>query len=349
MADIKRVMVVDDSALMRKRLTDMINSDPELEVVATARDGKEAIREIVTFKPDVITLDIEMPRLDGLTTLGYIMTDHPTPVIMLSAFTKEDSEQTIKALQYGAVDFVTKPSGPVSLDVVKVKAGLLQKIKQAAEISPEKLKLLSLEFVMPAKKKLKAPLKNVVVIGCSTGGPQALMGIIPKFHADIEAAFLIVQHMPEEYTAALAKHLDEISEIKVKEAEDGDIIEAGKVLIAPGGYNMEIFENGEETVRLKKCGADPATCCPQIDVTMISAANIYGKKTVGIVLSGMGHDGTKGLGEIKTNGGRTLVEDKTTALVFNMPESAISAGAVDKVVPLHNLAAEIERLVKGGG
>jgi two-component system chemotaxis response regulator CheB len=207
MTKVKRVMVVDDSALMRKKITDMINADPELEVVATARDGKEAIRELVTFKPDVVTLDIQMPRMDGLTALGYIMTDHPTPVIMLSAYAKEDSELTMKALEYGAVDFAAKPSGPVSFDIVKIKQELIDKIRQAAET--------------------------------------------------------------------------------------------------------------------------------------------YGKKVIGVILTGMGSDGTQGLAAIKAKGGKTFVEDKSTSLVFDMPESAIQAKVADKVIPLYNIAAEIERLVRG--
>jgi two-component system chemotaxis response regulator CheB len=355
MADVKRVMVVDDSALMRKKIVDIINSDPELEVIATARDGKEAIREIVTLKPDVITMDIEMPRLDGLTALGYIMTDHPTPVVMLSAFAKEDSELTIKALQYGAVDFVTKPSGPVSFDIVKVKEDLLAKIKQAAEIPVDKLTLLVPETITAKKKKPKVVLKNVVVIGGSTGGPQALMEILPKLHANIEACFLIVQHMPAEYTTALARRLDECCEIKVKEAEDGDLIEAGTALVAPGGFNMEAGKRGavadkwggEEAVRLKKVETGFSTCTPQIDVTMESVAEIYRKRAIGVVLTGMGSDGTKGLAAIRASGGKTLVEDKSTSLVFNMPESAIQAGAADKVVPLYNVAAEIEGVIHG--
>jgi two-component system chemotaxis response regulator CheB len=348
MADKIRVLVVDDSALMRKKISDLINSDDELEVIGTARNGEEAVREVLIRQPDVITLDIEMPRMDGLNALGYIMSERPTPVIMLSAYTKYGSHETISALEYGAVDFVLKPSGVISLDIGKVKNELLSKIKLAAGISIDKIKLL----LPPAAKREKISrsesLDKLVVIGASTGGPRALSEVIPRLPGDLPAGVLIVQHMPPDFTKSLGERLNFESELTVKEAEDDEPIEPGKVLLAPGDFHM-VVKKGKQRhfVALNK---DPEVhnVRPSVSVTMISAAPVYQDKTIGVILTGMGSDGVEGMSAIKHFNGKTLAEDKSTAVVNGMPKAAIDQGVVDKVVPLFDIAKEIERLVKNG-
>ncbi len=347
MAERIRVLVVDDSALMRKKISDLINSDDELEVIGTARNGEEAVREVLVRKPDVITLDIEMPRMDGLTALGYIMSERPTPVIMLSAYTKYGSRETICALEYGAVDFVLKPGGVISLDISKVKKELISKIKMAAGISSEKLHLL---LPPSAKRKKTSPsqsLDKLVVIGSSTGGPKALSEVLPRLPGDLPAGVLGVQHMPPEFTSSLAERLDFESELRVKEAKEDDPIEPGQVLLAPGDFHMIVVKGKHKHfVGLNK-DAEVHNVRPSISVTMLSAAPIYREKTIGVILTGMGADGVEGMAAIKHFGGKTVVEDKSTAVVNGMPKACVEKGVADKAVPLHHIAEEIERLVHG--
>lgn len=343
-----RVLVVDDSALMRKKISDMINSDVDIEVVGTARSSEEVLRAVPFLKPDVITMDIQMPGMDGITCVGYIMSEFPTPVVMLSAFTHYGSEMTIKALEYGAVDFVLKPSGVISLDIHKVRDELLNKIKIAARVSVDKLKLKLIEK-RPAKGKPSRALNKVVIIGASTGGPRALAEIIPRFSSDIPAGILVIQHMPEEFTRSMAERLDSESNIKVKEAEDGEPILPGKALVAPGGYHMKVEKSGAagggEVIHIEE-GLPEKWVCPSINVTMRSAAPIYKDKAIGVLLTGMGSDGVEGLEMIKSHGGKTLAEDESTCIVYGMPRSAIEAHVVDRVVPLDKMTSEIEKLVK---
>jgi two-component system chemotaxis response regulator CheB len=349
-----RVLVVDDSALMRLIISDILNSDEEIEVVATARDGEDGIKKITGLRPDVVTLDIEMPRLDGLHALGYIMSEIPTPVIMVSAYTQKGSEATFRALEYGAVDFVSKPSGPISGDIRAVGDELIAKIKVAASVDLNNLEFMQSKKFSENYIKLK-PRKNVhrvgvVAIGASTGGPRALEKILPQLDPDIPAGLLVVQHMPKGFTETFAARLDRESKIDIREAKAGDKIEQGKALIAPGDYHMSITI---ETTGNNMAGGvislnqDPPVygLRPTVDAMMLSAAEVYEDKTVGVILTGMGSDGAKGMKAIKENKGRTIAQDKATCVVYGMPKAAVEAGIVDKVVPLDKMAEEIMKMV----
>ncbi|MDK2871614.1 MAG: two-component system, chemotaxis family, protein-glutamate methylesterase/glutaminase [bacterium] len=344
-----RVLVVDDSALMRRVITDMLGEDPEIEVIGTARDGYDAIKKIHELKPDVVTLDIEMPKLDGLNTLGYIMSEVPLPVIMLSSYTREGAEATLKALEYGAFDFVPKPSGPISLDIRKVKEELIAKIKAAYRADLSRLKFLLPKRERKIEKVEKAPslkVSAVVAIASSTGGPRALQEVIPKLPADIKASILIVQHMPKGFTKSLADRLDSLSQIDVKEAKENDILTEGTALVAPGDYHM-VIKGGEEGAKVKLTQDPPVWGVrPSADVTMSSVADLFKGRVVGVVLTGMGRDGANGLRKIKEYGGVTIAEDKSTCVVFGMPKVAIEEGAADVVAPLHEIADRIVDAVK---
>lgn len=353
MSDKIRVLVVDDSALMRLLISDILKSDREIEVVATARDGVDGIKKVTELKPDVVALDIEMPRLDGLHALGYIMSEIPTPVVMISAFTKSGAEATFRALEYGAVDFVSKPSGPISRDIGAVGDELVAKIKMAARVDVGKLK-----FILPKKipeKYLKSgPKKDVpgikvVAIGASTGGPRALGEILPQLDTDIPTGLLVVQHMARGFTKTFARRLDKESKIEVKEAEHGDRIEPGRALIAPGDYHMIVRKevSGKETAGIISLNQDPPVygLRPTVDAMMISVARAYGDKTIGVILTGMGSDGAKGMKAIRDNNGKTIAQDKDSCVVYGMPKAAVEEGAVDKVVPLAKIAKEIMKIV----
>jgi len=333
------VLVVDDSPFIRRVLKDMINSDPELEVCCEAKNGIEAIEAVRTLKPDVITLDIEMPQLNGLDTLKFIMNKYPTPVIMISSLTQEGAEATIRALEYGAVDFIPKPSSYISTGIRELKSEILAKIKEAARVPPRFLKFRRLGLLESQKKiRMKKDVaKSVIAIAASTGGPQSLLRVIPKLPADIKSGILIVQHMPPGFTRSFAQRLDNVSRIEVKEAEEGDIVEEGKAYLAPGGYHMEVVMRAKKPrITLNKKpkihGVRPAA-----DPMMISAAKIFGRKTVGVVMTGMGKDGAQGLAEIKRRGGITIAQDRETSIIFGMPRAAIELGVVDHVVPLDKI------------
>lgn len=348
MADKKiRVLVVDDSALMRKKISDMINSDEECEVIATARNGEEAVRSISALKPDVVTLDIELPRMDGITALKYIMSEWPTPVVIVSGYTKYAGEETIKCLEYGAVDVVLKPSGVISLDMDKVRDELLTKVKAASKVNPKILRPVLIERPPIQKKREGLSTNKLVAIASSTGGPRALVEVIPKLEPDIPAGILIVQHMPEGFTRSMAERLNWESKITVKEAEEDEPIKQGKALIAPGGFHLTVESRGREgeVVKLQK-GQKEHGVCPSADIAIKSVAAVYGKNCLGVILTGMGNDGVEGLRAIKQCGGQTIAEDKSTSIVYGMPKAAFDAGVADKVLPLPEIPGEIMHWAK---
>jgi two-component system chemotaxis response regulator CheB len=328
---------------MRKVISDMLSSDDEIEVVGTAQDGEEALRKVKELSPDVVTLDIEMPRMDGLTSLAYIMVEHPVPVVMLSAMSKREADVVIKSLKYGAVDFIPKPSGVISLDIEDIKGEILSKVKMAARTRVKRAKLLlpRPRFVRPSVKPGRGR-KEVAIIGASTGGPQALTYILSHLPGSISLGFLVVQHMPSTFTASLAEHLSWQCSLKVKEAEDGERISPGLALIAPGDYHMIVEGSDKEKVRLiqtpKVHGVRPS-----VDVTMKSAAEVYGRKVLGVILTGMGEDGAQGAKVIKERGGEIIAEDKSSCVVFGMPKAAIDLGCVDRVMTLTQIPREIMR------
>jgi two-component system chemotaxis response regulator CheB len=332
-----RVLVVDDSGYVITSVTNKLNADPNIEVVGSARNGIEAIEKVKDLKPDVVTLDVIMPEMDGLTALQKIMVECPTPVVMLSALTSENAETTIKALELGAVDFFLKPSAinPVADDV------LANKIKTAAKcdvLRDGQYKTGVNLLKKKASSEKYVPFEKLVVIGASTGGPRSLMRLVPSLPADIPAAVLIVQHMPPIFTRTLAERLDQVSQINVEEAQEGSIASKSKILIAPGDFHMLIEENGKITLN-----QDPHILGvrPAVDVTMKSAAEKYGSSVIGVVLTGMGIDGTEGASCIKSAGGTVLVQDESTSAVFGMPMSVIKAGCADKILPLHEMAGGI--------
>jgi two-component system chemotaxis response regulator CheB len=361
-----RVLIVDDSAFMRLTLTRVLNEATGLVVVGVARDGQEALELIPRLNPDVITLDVEMPRLDGLSTLRAIMAENPRAVVMLSSLTNEGAHETILALALGAVDFVAKPEAKAN--IAAIGSEVVTKIRRAAGarvVSWSRSRSISsaahLSPVFPAgsqgEAEAKCPLPKgkthpprglqahdkVVVIGASTGGPRALHTVLPMLPAGLPAAVLVVQHMPPGFTRSLAERLDSLSALRVKEAAPGDRLQLGLCLLAPGGFHMQVDRSGQVGLNQNPAihGVRPA-----VDVTMTSTAQNFGANGVGVVLTGMGRDGANGAALIHSAGGRVIAEDESTCVVWGMPRSVVEAGAADWVVPLEEVAGMIERAVK---
>ncbi len=338
-----RVLVVDDSILMRTILTDVINVPGEITVIGTAKNGIEAVAMVKDLSPDVVTMDVEMPKMDGITAVRTIMREKPTPVIMLSALTHQGARETMTALAAGAFDFVPKPSGSISLDIDKVREPLLAKIRMACKV--DRGNLLGSTIDMPERAKPKRlnalRARKLVVIGSSTGGPGALERVLTKLPGDLKAGILVVQHMPAGFTRSLAERLNRISEIEIKEAEEGDTILEGRALIAPGNYHMLLRKSLNQLVTLNQ---EPPVHAvrPAVDLTMKSAAKAYeGDKIVGVILTGMGSDGAFGMKEIKERGGQTIACDQKTCVIYGMPKAAIELGCVDRIVPLDDIAKAI--------
>ena len=332
-----RVLVVDDSRYVITAVTNRLNADPEIEVIGSAHDGIEAIKKVKSLKPDVITLDVIMPEMDGITTLKKIMEECPTPVVMLSALTSENAETTIKALEIGAVDFFLKPSAinPVADNT------LADKIKVAARCKLVKNGQFAADTIS-IKKGINSDnhsaFKKLVVVGASTGGPRSLMQIIPALPADIPAAFLIVQHLPPTFTKSLADRLNHVAQMNVEEAREGSIASKGKILVAPGDFHMLVEDGGKIKLNQRPhiLGVRPAA-----DITMKSAAAKYGSSVIGVILTGMGIDGTAGASFIKSAGGKVLAQDEATSAVYGMPMSVAKAGYADQILPLHKIADAI--------
>lgn len=337
------VLVVDDSALMRRMIIDVLNGNPDISVTGIAINGKMALTQIEKLNPDVITLDVEMPFMNGLETLKEIRRIKSTPTIMFSSLTKAGAEVTLQALELGAVDFIQKPETD-SLDSIKNE--LISKIKVAAESKNFKVNKHFTPKILNSSStnKIKCNISKIktVVIGSSTGGPQALKDVVPYIPADIHAQILIVQHMPPKFTNMLAQRLDKISQIRVKEAEDGDSLERGYALLAPGNFHMCI----DNFNRIKLNQEPPVWGVrPSVDITLASAAKIYTEDLICVVLTGMGHDGSKGAGVVKKFGGYCIAQDKETSIIYGMPKSVVDAGFADEIVPLHEVANAIVKAV----
>lgn len=341
-----RVLVVDDSAFMRFTIAKHLGDHPRITVVGSARDGNEALELIPKLNPDVVTLDVEMPHLDGLSTLREIMTRFPRPVVMLSSLTNEGTVETVQALTLGAVDFIAKPSNKANVHAVIADA--VEKIIKAASTkvysltSHQKRAPVPATMLQQVSKSSRSLNQNdkVLFIGSSTGGPRALNTLVPDLPADLPAAVVIVQHMPVGFTRSLADRLDSISKIKVKEAEPGDKLEVGRALLAPGGFHMVFDRNGQVTLNQNPTvhGVRPA-----IDVTMASMVPLYGKSMLGVILTGMGSDGTTGCQLVHEAGGYIIAEDESTCIVWGMPRSVYEAGVADSVLPLTEIAAGIQK------
>jgi len=348
-----KVLVVDDSAFMRKIISDIINSNEKLEVIDTARDGKEAIDKIKSLKPDVVTLDVEMPNMDGLTALEIIMKESPSSVLMLSSVTKEGADATLKALELGAFDFITKPSSIFKISADDIKKQLVEKILLASKVRPSKLttKVTRTYADKFGKRKVtKTPkgsmVDKIIAIGTSTGGPKALQSVIPLLPGNINAPILIVQHMPAGFTKSLAERLDNLSDVSVKEAEDGDQLKPGWVYIAPGDYHIKVNERNKSYYIELDGGATVSGHRPSADVMFESVSNISSKKVIAVIMTGMGSDGAKSLKLLKEKkGGYVIAQDENSCVVYGMPGSAVKLGAVDKIVSLNEISNEIMKVM----
>lgn len=345
-----QVLVVDDSAFMRKLLTDVTNSDPGCEVIKTARDGVEALQYVEELRPDVVTLDIELPEIDGLTCVAYIMEKFPTPVVVVTGFSEFLGEETVRALEYGAIGIVRKPKGPISQNLNEIKQELISQIKLASKVDVKKLKPVTIKEI-PKKviKPTAKTTKKIVAIASSSGGPYALSQVIPKLPANLQAGVLVIQHIPPEFIRSLCERLNWISPLEVKTAEDSEPIRQGKVLVAPTNFHCRVESEGNkgEMIKLLSPSREKNIYSGMADEPMTSLAPIFGKNAIGVVLTGMGNDGTEGLRAIKNHGGFTIAEDKSTCLVYGMPRSVIQAGLADKVAPLSEIAGEIIKKVTG--
>lgn len=336
-----KVLIVDDSSFVRKALSRIFGSDPDIEVTGVASSGKEAIEKVLSLNPDVLTLDINMPGMDGLETLKVLMESHPLPVLMLSQYTKQGAELTLKSLELGAMDFVDKSTTGM-MDFFDLAKEIISKVKSIAGSKP--VKIGKHESVLSSRKS--RGLIEIVAIGTSTGGPLALQMLLPKFPRDINFAILVVQHMPQGFTAPLARRLDTLCDIKVREAGEGDIVVPGVSLIAPAGLHMTVkkVQSAERGIqRSIALGSEPAGELhkPSVDVLFASVAQLYGKLAIGVILTGMGSDGAKGLGIIKEEGGFSIAQDEATSAIFGMPRVAIEKNVVDKVLPITSIAEEI--------
>ncbi|MBN2299174.1 MAG: chemotaxis response regulator protein-glutamate methylesterase [Deltaproteobacteria bacterium] len=350
-----KVLIIDDSALVRKLLTEILKSDPQIEVVGTAPDPIIAIRKIKTLHPDVITLDIEMPKMDGLTFLAKLMKSYPMPVLMFSSLTQKGAEATMKALSLGAIDFIAKPTVKLSEGIEDLRSDLVTKVKGASSAKLKKAIAPILE--VPPKHGMDAIIKaqkvlpagegeKVLVIGASTGGTVAIEQILNRLPEDAPPT-LIVQHMPPLFTNSFAKRVDGLTRMTIVEAKNNDQLQKGVALIAPGGKHMILNKGPRGYYVLVKDGPPVNRHIPSVDVLFRSAANTLGANAVGIILTGMGDDGARGLKEMKDAGAFTIAQDEDTCVVFGMPKVAIDMGAVNKVLPLGSIAQFVMNMIKG--
>lgn len=351
-----KVLVVEDSSLVRKIITDILSRDPEIEVVGTANNGITAIFRNDQLNPDVITMDIEMPIMDGLEALRHIIKKNPKPVIMMSVLTRHGTEATFKALEYGAVDFIPKPATNISLSVSEISDILIEKVKSVYRSNIKLTALTSKETIEAEGKiaenreerkinsfEIKEKSDKVIGIGTSTGGPSALMEIFKKFPVKFPSPVLVVQHMPEGFTKAFSERLNIGSALKVKEAEDGDILFSGCGYIAPGDFHMKVENsNSSKIIRLYK-GEKVSGHRPSIDVLFNSMAECCGKNSVCVIMTGMGQDGADGILKVKNMGGHTMAQDESTSIVYGMNRVAVSKGAIDEIVPLYEIPERIIR------
>lgn len=375
------VMVADDSALMRRMISDMINMESDMEVIEIARNGEDLLEKLKTLEPDVITLDVEMPKMSGIEALKKIVEMKlPSKVIMLSSLTKDGADTTMECLELGAIDFVPKPSGSISLDINAVKEILISKIKSASKsrnmMSRSINKRTSINSTIDSKAKEaistlkskdvtanhdeKMPLANrnsiskkivssgkisAVVIGASTGGPKALYEVITKLPGNLNVPVLVVQHMPEGFTKAFADRLNRFSNLSVVEASEGMNVEKGVVYIAPGGKHMTVID---KKIRLN---LEPSIwgVRPAVDKLFVSAVKEYRNNLLGVILTGMGRDGADGIVAIKQAGGYTISEDESTCVIYGMPRAAFETNMVDEVIPLYDVSKRISNIVLGEG
>jgi two-component system, chemotaxis family, protein-glutamate methylesterase/glutaminase len=359
-----RVLVVDDSAFMRKVLEGIFNADPQLQVVGHAKDGREAIALAESLKPDVITMDLNMPHMDGLQATAQIMTSNPRPVVIVSSESKEGADSTLKALELGAIEFVTKPSSGIDLDMQSVREDLLRKVRMAAKVRVVRTASTLAKQVQSAGSAALSPTKilqtpvpsappqtsgdlrfPVVVLAASTGGPATVMRLAPGFTRDFPAAVFLVQHMPAAFTTQYALQLAEFTSIRVKEAEASEAVQPGTLYICPGGQHLRVTPMGR--IQLDSVTGRIDGYLPNIDVTMESIAAFAGALGIGVVLTGMGSDGARGSKAIKSAGGLVIAQDEASSVIFGMPAEAIKTGAVEQVLNIDDIYPAIEKRVLG--
>ncbi len=349
------VLVCDDSALMRKMLKEIINSDPALNVCGTARDGKDAVIKARELKPDVITMDINMPGLDGITALQIITEEKIAPVIMVSSLTQEGAVTTFEALELGAFDYVAKPGGTVSTNIKAVSEELIRKIKAAAGVNIlEKLnKTKSSKDIQERIKTISAGIKKgkpklgykAVAIGISTGGPKTIFDVLPYLPQNLNAAIFLVQHMPPTFTSSFAKRIDSASQLRCVEVEAGMEVEKGIIYLARGGKHLTLFKKSDGKIYIRTPSKPEHLFIPSVDVMMESVLSVFGEDTVGVLMTGMGDDGANAMVKIKEAGGITIAESEESAIVFGMPAEAIKRGGADIVAPSWQIAEEIIKAV----
>src|SRR5437867_4627372 len=356
-----RVLVVDDSTFMRKVLENIYNGDGQMQVVGSAKDGREAVSMAESLKPDVISMDINMPHVDGLQATAEIMTTNPKPIVIVSSESKEGAASTLRALELGAIEFVAKPSGGIDLDMQSVKEELLRKVRMAAKVRVVGTATHLASSIQsaggsakPAAAAKASPRPSaassdqrfpVVGLAASTGGPATVMRIAPGFAGDFPAAVILVQHMPAAFTTQYAAQLAEFTEIRVKEAEANESLQPGTLYICPGGQHLRVTPTGR--IQLDGTTGRISGYLPNIDVTMKSVAAFAGPLSIAGVLTGMGNDGAAGAMAIKNAGGLVLAQDEATSVIFGMPAEAIKAGAVDQVLGIDDVYAAIEKRVLG--
>lgn len=347
-----KVLIVDDSAVVRQTLADILSSDPAIEVIGTAADPFIAAERLKHQVPDVITLDVEMPRMDGVTFLQKIMSQHPIPVVMCSSLTDMGSETALKALEYGAVEIIQKPRIGTKQFLEESRVRICDAIKAASMVKAKRIAprphlvapKLTADVIMekPTSKAMMQTTEKVVMVGASTGGTEALRVFLEALPAD-SPGIVIVQHMPENFTAAFARRLDGLCRISVKEAQDNDSVVRGRALIAPGNRHTLLKRSGARYYVEVKDGPLVSRHRPSVDVLFRSAARYAGKNAVGVIMTGMGDDGAHGLLEMKQAGARTVAQDEATCVVFGMPNEAIKLGGADFVLPLESIAREVLR------
>ncbi len=332
-----RILIVDDSAFMRKSIEIMLTKEPSFVIAGKARDGLEAVEMAKKLRPDMITMDIEMPRMDGLTALRKIMREIPIPTLMISSLTTEGAENTLKALEIGALDFIPKEKSFISVDIASIENELIKKIKYI--VSKSRLKRISGKSIINHTKEIKPVINSVkaVAIGISTGGPSSLQKVLPQLSGKIDVPIFLVQHMPPKFTKSLAQRLNGSSELSVKEAEDGEDVKRGVVYIAPGGRHMAIRKNKHEIFISISDEPYKLINKPSVDVMISSAADCYGKNLMTIIMTGMGHDGLEGVRKAKYFGAYSIAQDESTSIIYGMPKAIADNNLADRILPLESI------------
>ena len=346
-----KALVIDDSAFNRQTIKRILEKNSNIQVVGVASDGHDGIVKVLRLNPDVITLDLEMPKMDGFTFLRWMMKEKPTPVIIVSSY--GDSQTVFNALDLGAVDFVVKPTRRVSRDLEEIETDLLRKIGSVTSLKIEKLQQ-NLSLLSHRKAITEVTIKEtsgikMIAIGASTGGPAAIQSILTRFPADFPSAVVISQHMPRGFTRQFAERIDELSMIKVKEAEDGEVVEESKAFICPGGFHMTFKHSDNKILTVLKESSHNDKYVPSINLMMKSAAMVCDSRMIGVILTGMGNDGKEGMLEIRNKGGYTIAESEDSSVIFGMPQEAILAGAATSVLPLKEIPENILERLKIGG